>query len=101
MNNHKEYYITKTHLPFYLSFGDVGKLILDNDKLRFEGSVDESAKIFIEYLCKIFNGYIENLLEKEREKCYKKYNSKEVLSEEALNYAEECAKSKEKSLDLL
>ncbi len=35
--------------------GTMGKLILDGEKLKFEGNVEESAQVLFNYVCKMFN----------------------------------------------
>jgi hypothetical protein len=46
---------------------EVGKLDFNGDKLKFEGDVEESAKIFFDFLLSSFNQRIEEI----REESYK------------------------------
>ena len=39
----------------------IGCLDFNSDKLKFEGDMEESAKIFMEYLLKAFNNKIEEI----------------------------------------
>lgn len=50
--------------PALVSFNNkngkvIGKFIIDNDVLRFEGNADKSAKIFIELVLQKFIGAIK------------------------------------------
>jgi hypothetical protein len=42
---------------------EVGKFDFNEDKLKFEGDVEESAKLFIDYLLNVFNERIEEIKE--------------------------------------
>lgn len=53
-------------LTYYIAFNnkvnkEVGKLDFEGDKLVFEGNVEESAEVFIDYLLKVFNQKIEDI----------------------------------------
>jgi hypothetical protein len=50
-------------LKFYKDYGnkEIGCLDFNCDKLKFEGDMEESAKIFMEYLLKSFNNKIEEI----------------------------------------
>lgn len=54
--------------PSSLSFGKVGRLSWNDGKLTFEGNLEESAKVFMEYLCDIFNDHIKNLIQEKADK---------------------------------
>jgi len=43
----------------------VGRFDFNGDKLKFEGDVEESAEIFIEFLLNSFNGHVNDLIEEE------------------------------------
>ena len=54
--------ITKMSINFYNEHKVLGKFFEDeNGKMSFEGDVNESAKIFIEYSLKSFNARIEQI----------------------------------------
>lgn len=42
---------------------EVGKLDFNGDKLKFEGDVEESAQVFINFLLNVFNQKIEKIKE--------------------------------------
>lgn len=53
---------------YYISFNnkenkELGKLDFKGDKLVFEGNVEESAEVFIDYLLKMYNQRIEEIKE--------------------------------------
>jgi hypothetical protein len=48
-------------IKFFKEGNDMGKLDLNGDKLKFEGDVEESAKLFIDYLLNVFNERIEEI----------------------------------------
>lgn len=45
-------------MPFCLTFSDgdkkIGSLTMDDGQLKFEGNADESAKVFFNYLVKLW-----------------------------------------------
>ena len=45
-------------MPFVLTFSDgvnkIGSLTMDDGQLKFEGNADESAKVFFDYLVKLW-----------------------------------------------
>ena len=47
-------------MPFCLTFSDgdknIGSLTMDDGQLKFEGNADESAKVFFDYLVKLWEG---------------------------------------------
>lgn len=55
--------------PFTLTFHDgdnnlIGKLSVRNGKMHFEGDVDESAKLFFECVCKVYDREVIALSDK-------------------------------------
>jgi hypothetical protein len=60
------------NLPKQIAFGNnQGVLIINDGKLRFEGDVDESAKILFDIVVRAFNEHIKQAVLKEREACAK------------------------------
>jgi hypothetical protein len=64
----------------------------DNNKLDFEGDTEEAGRLFVEYVCKTYNDYIENLLAEERKK---------VAEEIEANFKKRVGISTEKAIQYL
>jgi hypothetical protein len=59
---------------------EVGKLDFNGDKLKFEGDVEESAKIFFDFLLSTFNQRIEEIREESFRKSWDMFeeNAEEI-----------------------
>lgn len=52
----------KFNLSFHSDSRDLGKFFEDeNGRLSFEGDVNESAKVFADHFCELFNDRIEEI----------------------------------------
>lgn len=69
----KLYTIDSTIQPLSLTFHDIvtrekiGEFRDVNGVLSFEGNVDESGKIFTDFICNCFNSRIQDLIKKAKE----------------------------------
>jgi hypothetical protein len=59
------------NISFHRDGKQIGKLDFNGDEMVFVGDVDESAKVFFDYLASCFRGRLEEERAKEREACAK------------------------------
>jgi predicted dithiol-disulfide oxidoreductase (DUF899 family) len=59
------------NISFHNEGKTIGKLDFNGNQMKFTGDADESAKVFFEWLAKLFVGRLKEEREKEREACAK------------------------------
>jgi hypothetical protein len=59
------------NISFHREGKEIGELDFNGNQMKFTGDADESAKVFFEWLAKLFVGRLKEEREKEREACAK------------------------------